>query len=395
MYNFEELNKLSANKSNVDVMNALMNNSVASPQANVSILGDQSIWWKPSYDKNGMSVSRIRVMPQSYADLQAINDKSVTLPAFPNMFDLTQFTNVNRLTISYWNCFASKNESLGIKGGRFEAISPKTFGQPDEISDFVFKIYNTNFPKKSATKTYPDVAVRTKAQAWLSRNKSMSQFHILPVLILEDRAKPENKGKVKLWSIPVGRIDEETKASSSTYENWLFKTLLKATDRLGNKKETYDVMSPFEDSAQGKSCNIYIQLDGEKAVTEKGIEYYKAKFGSADTKLDVEVGTVLTDVKKYLGSKNAEETLNELRSNDYGMLHILDKSNFDGKYAEYLRFYNLTETGDIANNMSLTAPMQMSDNTTTSQAVVAPVVVSSGSDEDELRNALKEMGIEM
>ena len=399
-----DFNELQALASASDQASKVMEEMVASDagyEKTPSPLGDDDIWWKPTpnYDKN-ISQSRVRIMPQSATDLKLIKD---------GLADESK-KGVNRLLVSYWESYIKPNASVGIeKGTRFTQFSPSMIGRGrDPIESFLWEIRTKRFGKK------PDQRIKDTPEykGWMARFKSMSQFFVVPVLILEDMEKPENVGKVKLWKINHSKNTDDQGNSKSFMENWLFNDALKTETKFGKPRTAYDVLAWDKDSTRGKSCNIAMQIDyeqsslknadGQPAKTKDGKIALSPKYDSRETEMTLEASTLAEDVIKYLGcaKKDVNAKISELWNSTPGMLHWLDAANYptnDEILDAYCAAYNLDkETGMPKMNNSLIGSMPTQAQTPVPMQQAAPAIQTTPSmsmDDSELADVLSQLGI--
>ena len=360
------------------------------------ILGDSSYYWKPTPNsdvKPANTKAIYRFMPQPYVDVEALQNNTYDL------IDAAQYNGLNFAVIPYYQTFQKKVPSKGIKGGKFECISPSLWGEEDLLKKMLIEIYMEKFGKFDKGS---DERKKGYAQ-WVGSGAAHKGYgpknaYLGNILVLKDSTKPENANKVWLYNMTQRSYqkaffgDLESGDTSGSF--------IAQTDAFNEPKTPINVLNALTPGKENNPAGSAIELNliYEPASFNKDVlvpDLVKSKI-----KPYTESGqTFIDDVSEFMfdgkSGKKVQEKVDELWKSEHSLLKFYDRSKY---YIEpqkqvdmFCEFMNIDEQGNTRKDQTISIGANSSTNTSESVTTSDDLDMLAGSGDDEITSSASDM----
>jgi hypothetical protein len=345
------------------------------------LFGDKSLYWKPiaDADKKPASTQVIyRILPQPYSDVKAIEDGTF------NIENIDQFKGLNFINIPYYQIYQSKISSKGIKGGKFECISPSLWGEEDLLFKFIREVYNERYGH--FTKGTPER--KDGIANWLNKYKPKNTFKT-NILVLQDTTMPERVGKVWMHDIDQFTLRKRFFGDTSTKD--LAGSFLSTTDDFGDPIVPTDVLNAVTPASKDVVAGGAISLK---------LVYETKNFGRDDVlvtnfeKSKVEIHkhqTLYDDVAEFITKgniKTAKQNVSEYWQQEHSLLKYYDRSQY---YIEpqkmvdnFCEFLNIDDHGNTRKDQTITIG-------SSTKEITPAATIENKSDDTDIVNSTYDM----
>lgn len=312
-------------------------------------LPDKRYVWRPTYvvDDKGSFISHsiFRILPTPAVDIENIESNML------NIDDATSYIGLNAVPMLYWMAYRERDTENSIPGGYLRRLSPAMFGEDDNLDKFV----------KAVKSRYWDAVTRkyNETPEFLAFTKLANRVDAIfvPILVLKDKANPENVGKSFIYQI-----------SGKAVKTAMFETALLSEDEFGNALTPVDVLNSgfLNDNCELPGAAVELQLVGEKRGSYTVMKAERSKI------LIKSPGTILDDIVANGLAKDTDaamSVLDDAWKKCPSILNVYDKK-FRVTGEELLNEFQKTFQYDDEGNFN---PRAFSRNAST------PVVVPTAS----------------
>ena len=385
---------------------------------NEMILGGNELYWKPTPNKDlkpATTKAIYRFMPQPYCDAEALQNDTYDL------IDKNQYNNHNFAVIPYYQTFQKKNPSKGVKGGKFECISPSLWGEDDLLKKMLIQIYMEKYGHLDKKDKSQNAERQAGYAKWVGSGNAHKGFgpknaYLGNVLVLKDSTKPEYEGKVWLYNM-----------TQKSYQKTFFGDLesgdtsggsfIAQTDSFGDPKTPINVLNALSAANENNPAGSAIALNLIYESSSFNPDVLVPDLVNSKIQPHTEKGqTFIDDVCEFMfdgkNTKAAKEKVEELWRSEHSLLKFYDREQY---YIEpqkmvdnFCEFMNIDERGNTRKDQTIsigsnsatssndnTADMNLlasvTESTNTPQPSPSPSTNSTSNDLDMDQDAFAQM----